>query len=155
MLTFVLMLLVVGGACGGLGWLIFQGVRGRNQTLTVDWLEAGFASLGLGVAVVGWLAVILAELGLFSLLALGASWLVLTLLLVGWLWRRGDSWRLSYTKPHVSHLALLLWLPVAGWLFCGRMKASRVEPMPACTSVWPPTSLKPDKSWFTTRPWRS
>ena len=76
MLTFVFMLLVVGGACGGLGWLIFQTVRGRNQTLTVDWLEAMFASLGLGVAVVGWLAVILAELGLFSLLALGASWLV-------------------------------------------------------------------------------
>lgn len=117
MLTFVLMLLVVGGACGGLGWLMFQVIRGRNQTIAIDWLEAGFASLGLGIAIMGWLVVTLAELGLFSLAALGVGWLVLALLLAWWLWRQGISWQLDYYKPHSSHLILLLWLPVAGWLF--------------------------------------
>ncbi len=116
MLTFWLPLLVVFGACTGLGWLVFVSLSGYGQDEPDDWLAQSFAALSIGVGLMGWLAVALAEVGQFSLLNLGLGWLVMTLLLGGWVYYK--HYRLDGVgyQPHISHLLLLLWLPVAAWL---------------------------------------
>ena len=99
-------------------------------------LERHFAALSLGLLFIGWLAFLLAELGAFSLVTIGAGWLLLVLgLLV--LTRRRPR-RISTTPPddhatvqepdpamfagirlpaRLEYLLLLLWLPAAIWLF--------------------------------------
>jgi hypothetical protein len=85
-----------------------------------DPLEFLFAGLALGVLLLGWPALLLAELGHFSLGVLSVLWAVIVLTL-GWLWRarRGrasvptTAWRVNRWEL----VALVLWALVAGWLF--------------------------------------
>ena len=91
-----------------------------GKQFRVDPLEFLFAGLALGVLILGWLALLLAELGYFSIAVLGGLWAVLMLILgTVWLARRNrvaapdavwhiDRWEIA---------ALVLWAFVAVWLY--------------------------------------
>jgi hypothetical protein len=91
-----------------------------GKRLRDDPLEFLFAGLAFGVLIVGWLALVLAELGYFSLGRLAALWGLLVLVL-GWQWRQrvrfrsasSATWRFNRWEA----AALALWLVVASWLF--------------------------------------
>jgi hypothetical protein len=55
-----------------------------GRRLRTDPLEFLFAALALGVLIFGWLALLLAEVGHFSLALLGALWAIVVLILSGW-----------------------------------------------------------------------
>ncbi len=88
-------------------------------------LETGFAALVLGVALVGYIAFVSAEMGLFSPALLAACWLLATLVLLSFVVRlrqrtspSAEMPTLSFSTPHKLELALLLvWLLAASWLF--------------------------------------
>lgn len=117
MLIDLLLLIILFAACAGLGWLLFHAWQGTQPAAALDWLEIAAASLGLGVGVMGWLAVILAEVGWFSLAAIAWLWLLLVLLAAAWVWHQGLSLRPQAPHPPRYYWLLLLWLPLAGWLF--------------------------------------
>ena len=71
----VILLIVVASFI--LGWLIWQRFNAAVPRLIGSYLEAAFAALALGVAVLGWLAFVLAEVGWFSVERLGLIWLLL------------------------------------------------------------------------------
>lgn len=79
-----------------------------------------FAGLAFGVLMIGWLALVLAELGVFSLTGLAVLWAVLVFGL-GWRWRQRGGLRAAPAVPwRVNRrelAALLLWLAAASWLF--------------------------------------
>lgn len=103
-------------ACTLLGWLVFISLNAYRKTESEDWIAYLFASLSIGLGIIGWAAVILAELGQFSLLNLIVIWFILTLGLGSWvIYRRYYRAGIGY-QPHASHGLLLLWLPVAIWL---------------------------------------
>jgi len=81
-----------------------------------------FAGLAVGILVFGWIALLLAELGHFSLSLLGALWAVLMIVLgAGWRQRaraRGTSSPVTAWRVNRWEIAALsLWALVAGWLF--------------------------------------
>lgn len=83
-----------------------------------DWLEMTFASLTLGLAVTGIVAVFLAEMGWFSLGLLGLSMVLLAAALATAVWRKGI---LLFSAPvgkmgRGEMVFLLLWLPAMLWL---------------------------------------
>jgi len=96
-------------------------------------LEMAFAALTLGIGVTGWLGLLLAELGLFSLATLAAAWLTLLLLLMLLAWRRRRKWEegVGDSAPGrepapplagqwsrwLEAFVLLAWLVAASWLF--------------------------------------
>lgn len=85
-----------------------------------DPLEFIFASLAFGVLIIGWPALLLAELGAFSLLRLAVLWGGIVLVLG--LWRRRCAGQLlappaSSRFSRWEMVALLLWLALASWLF--------------------------------------
>lgn len=87
-----------------------------------DPLEFLFAGLATGVLVLGWLALLLAELGCFSLGLLGALWIFFVLVLgTGWRQRiysrRARSPLTAWQVNRWEIVALSLWGLVAGWLF--------------------------------------
>jgi hypothetical protein len=89
-----------------------------------DPLEFLFAGLALGVLIFGWLALLLAELGYFSLAILGALWAVLMLGLGASWWRRRRACGPDTPTPsrawHVDRweiAGLGVWALVAAWLF--------------------------------------
>jgi hypothetical protein len=111
---FALLIIVVASlATGGLilgpgGW--------RRLT---DPLERLFASLALGLLSSGWLALLLAEAGVFSLARLAALWGIAVVLLA-WRWRRAHNDAPSDGCGRVSRAevaALMVWLATALWLF--------------------------------------
>lgn len=91
-----------------------------GKRLRDDPLEFLFAGLAFGVLILGWFALLLAEVGYFSLGRLAALWGVLVLVL-GWQWWRrvglrpipSATWRINRWEL----AALLLWLAVASWIF--------------------------------------
>lgn len=91
-----------------------------GKRLRDDPLEFLFAGLAFGVLMVGWLALVLAEVGYFSLGRLAVLWGVL-LLVLGWRWwqrvglrsRPAATWRVNRWEL----AALLMWLATASWLF--------------------------------------
>lgn len=106
------------------GWLIVR----RFAVALPHWLERIMASFVLGTAVVGWLAFLLAEFGLFSLPLLAGIWLGLVLVLV--LAGRGapapaggpteeppSLALLPSLSARLEHPLLALWFIVALWLF--------------------------------------
>ena len=109
------------------GWLVVrQFVRGPVS------LPLGFAALSLGLAAVGWAALVLAEFGVYSLGRLALVWvlLVITLLVLdGWRARTGRAPAAmtaadSPTPPLFPRLPrwieaafLVLWAAAAVWLF--------------------------------------
>lgn len=119
----VLLLPVAGFVAG---WLVVrQFVRGRLA------LPLAFAALALGLAAVGWLALVLAELGLYSAGRLALAWLALVVALLAldlWRGRTGRGPTEAATDdaapplfprlPRWSEPAFLaLWAVAAGWLF--------------------------------------
>lgn len=84
-------------------------------------LERQFAALSLGLALTGWLAFLLAQLGIFSLPLLAVLWLAATLALA-FVARRAllaptPTPPEPSTSHHLEHALILLWIPVALWLF--------------------------------------
>lgn len=116
------------------GWFLSLHLDVR-RSLRLALVERLLASLALGLAVIGWLAFFLAEIGLFSLRLLVGSWGLLLLLLLVTAYRRrlftrslpvmklGDDERpllpfFPTTLPSwVEYVALGVWLIVASWLF--------------------------------------
>ncbi|MCB8984069.1 MAG: hypothetical protein H6659_09600 [Ardenticatenaceae bacterium] len=126
-----LLLLVL--ACGSLGWLllgIFGPARlpqkGDDRRFIIT-LELAFAALALGVTLLGWIAFVLGELGVYSLLTLAVIWLVLLLLLLFFRFRRpaaapvepgaAPSSSRLILSPRWEPFFLLLWFVAALWLF--------------------------------------
>ncbi|HEX6383408.1 MAG TPA: hypothetical protein VF177_01950, partial [Anaerolineae bacterium] len=71
----VIVLIVVANLI--LGWLILRQFGAAVPRLVGNHLDTAFAALFIGVAVLGWLAFVLAELGWFSVATLGLIWLLL------------------------------------------------------------------------------
>lgn len=109
-----------------LGWLFFHYAQTFARTASdsprsqTGGLALIAASIGLGVAVLGWLAVCLAEVGLFRLSILAFSWGVGVVGLIGLTVRRG-GWAALGSLPRWSgnwwQGWFLLWLVAASWLF--------------------------------------
>lgn len=130
-----LVILVIVTANWGLGWLALKSFIGR-QMFIVAWHEKLFMSLALGISLIGWLAIILAEIGLFSILLLGSLWLIFALcfgVIVWWRQQHPNSplqtqdeegstprfavLKLSFVPDWAEYLILGIWLIVAAWLF--------------------------------------
>jgi hypothetical protein len=120
-----------------LGTLIASHFISKETAFDGDGLAWLFVVLCLGVVALGWLALLLAQTGFFSLATLTAAWLLLMLGLAYSHWRRGrEFWRLpplndvpAESRPwpwplpawHLSArsewLLLGAWLLAAVWLF--------------------------------------
>ncbi len=114
-----LVILAIVGAAGALGGLVLL-LRGRR--LALDPLEFPFAAVGVGILLLGWLALILAELGRFSIGLLVGLWMALTLGLVGLVLKRQPAPRRLRPAllPATSRWevgALVVWAVAAGVLF--------------------------------------
>ncbi len=127
--------ILIIAACGYVpGRLTVAIFCGSSRRFDGDRLALAFSSLVLGLAISGWLALVLAELGLFSAGVLFATWLILTLVLIGLLfWRRRESGLIQaqILEPQVNpgipllkflpkwseHLFLAMWFIAALWLF--------------------------------------
>jgi len=110
------------------GWLVLRAIGGLDG----DWLARLMASAAVGTVVNGWLALVLAELGWFSLGRVTAVWLLL-LLVIGnpyaVIRQRFSGFGIPSRRHPITlsprhlvtfsshHLLLLLWLPAAIWLF--------------------------------------
>lgn len=84
-----------------------------------DWLEFGFISLTIGLSIVGLVALLLAEIGWFSIWGLVVCWLILIGGLSVFAWQKNINFRrlkLSASMSRLEILFLLLWLPVMLWL---------------------------------------
>ncbi len=114
-----------------LGRLFLAHILRRKRRFDGDHLSLGFASLSLGFLLTGWLALVLAEIGWFSIGLLAGIWLAMVVvLLIALLWRRANqplangiefqrnNRSLIKGLPHWIEYALLaIWLIVASWLF--------------------------------------
>ena len=91
-----------------------------DKRLRADPLEYLFAALTFGVLIIGWLALLLAELGHFSLGILGVLWGAIVLIFSGWRLARRRHVPLPSTPWCVNRwevAALILWALVATWLY--------------------------------------
>ena len=92
-----------------------------GKRFRADPLEFLFAALALGVLMLGWPALLLAELGYFSITTLGMFWAAVVLSLGGWLWRkrrhRGPAPNVAWQVNRWEIAALGLWALVATWLY--------------------------------------
>ncbi len=109
-------------------------VRQFVPRATKPGLNLLFAALSLGIGVTGWLALVLAEIGLFSLLNLLLAWLFAVGILLLLTWR---SWRVQGSRAlkkelddidltetqgrgravKLEALILVIWIILVGWLF--------------------------------------
>jgi len=117
MIAVLVVVLVLAGAMG-LGGLLLMGLAARCDSWNGTIVEAILLSGVLGVLVLGWMALILAEIGYFSPVTLVVLWLACILGLAFWL-RRQVVWpTFSFTPmPRWEWLALGIWLIAAGYLF--------------------------------------
>lgn len=120
-------------ATGSLGWLLAHHLLGPAPRFAGLPLEMAAASLALGVVSVGWVALLLAEVGSFSLVLLGLLWALLVggLLVAGrwrwgqWPWQRPIAWVAPESTPllpwglpaRAEGPLLALWLMAALALF--------------------------------------
>ena len=129
-----LTILVIVLANVSLGWLVLKSLT-RRHPLIVTLPEKLFISFTFGVCLTGWLAVVFAELGWFSIGLLGLFWLVMVLLTAVFTHyskpvkninqeQAIDNSPPELTLLHlncvpnwVEYLLLGLWLIVAIWLF--------------------------------------
>lgn len=124
--SFVIILLLAG-ASGVLGWSILR----RFPVFDGDGLAWLIGSVTVGVVVLGTMGLLLAQLGLFSILALAVLWLLLLLLCLLIPLERSvlrkhvdpisQSSHATQAQPasqtQIQYLLLVLWLPLAVWLF--------------------------------------
>ena len=128
----VIPLIVIAGLLPG--WFLSLHLHG-GRAAAPALIERLLAAIALGLALVGWLAFSLAEIGLFSLRLLGSGWGALLLVLVVTAHRRrllsrplavkGPAGARSAPLPflHISlpdwveYAVLGVWLVVATWLF--------------------------------------
>ncbi len=100
------------------GWLAVR-LLSRRHSEQADGLEVSLAALTLGLVMMGWLALVLVEIGRYSLLTLAAFWLVITIILTLLVWKRQPH--LSRHRPPITpkwqRPFLMLWLMAALWLF--------------------------------------
>ena len=87
-------------------------------------LSTAFAALTLGVIFVGWVALVLAQLGVFSVPALLIAWVVPVGFLGLWRWRgagKGDAaGEISSSEDRLARwewVMLAVWLVAAAWLY--------------------------------------
>ncbi len=109
-----LLIIVVGALLPGVLALLHW-----RKPWDADGLEFLFAALSLGFSVFGWLALLQAEVGRFSMGWLGGAWLVSLLGLVGLVGRQGH-WKLAQRFKGMHRwesLGLGLWVIIAAWLF--------------------------------------
>ena len=109
------MLLILGGAL--IPGVLALSLWGRR--FDGDALDFTFAGLSIGLLAFGWLALILAEIGRFSISALGLVWVVTVLALVS---VRFSSRRRAGNWPHLvldrrECAVLVVWALAASWLF--------------------------------------
>ena len=139
-MTIWLAIVLMVVACGLLGRLAAEPFIRSRGPFQWDWLALAFLSITLGVTILGWLGLLLAELGFFSITLLFGLWLALVVLLAVYLRRsrnQGDvsesaginleeseleeiagSTNRSFNLPGWLQYALLgLWLIAAVWLF--------------------------------------
>jgi hypothetical protein len=114
----LLAIVIVLASAFGLGWLLLVCLVGRQKPVAVNGLEISFLSLTLGILVLGWMALVLAEAGLFSLgtliVLLGISVSVLVFVLR----RRVFMVRIIPIKVGWPEwVALGIWLVAACYLF--------------------------------------
>ena len=107
------------------GWLLLALFYSRRPRFNV---QSAFAALAFGTAVTGWFALLLAEINLFSRTNFLLAWLLLTVLLGFFAWRKWRSWQLTVAETAVAPttnqlptwlegIILGVWLIVAIWLF--------------------------------------
>ena len=89
---------------------------GSDAALAPDMLERAFAALSLGIGITGWLALLLAECGWYSLSRL-ALLLALLTLVAAYFGRATPPEPRPARRWHPTSLILLAWLPLAAWLF--------------------------------------
>jgi 4-amino-4-deoxy-L-arabinose transferase-like glycosyltransferase len=124
----ILVIILTSALVGGL--LVLQFVP-RQTRLN---LKLIFAALTVGIVSIGWLALLLAEIGWFSVATLTASWLASVVILTILTWRRyqsvrdgvedqqsderGSSWRPKISWSNWLEFVFLAgWIAAAGWLF--------------------------------------
>ena len=119
----VVVLVVVATAVVGL-LLLVQFPSWRS----LAWLDSAFAALTLGVLLLGWLALILAEMNLFSGLNMVLLWLGAAALLAFAAWKQArfaavDGYQMAQEPAQrregdrLLALVIGLWLIAAAWLF--------------------------------------
>jgi len=122
-----MILCVILIVASSLGWLIICQFTAKRQFPATP-LEFAFASLTMGLIAIGWLAFVLAETGLFSILALSALWGGVALFLLFRMRRNKVNWQpvctpvehkrlLSFLPDWVEYAALGVWLITAVFLF--------------------------------------
>jgi hypothetical protein len=92
-----------------------------RKRFSADPIEFDFAALSLGLLLIGWLALLLAEMGRFSLAALAGAWAVSTVALAAaWLLRsrrEGFPRRAPVTWDRWEAAGLSVWLVVAAFVY--------------------------------------
>jgi hypothetical protein len=102
----------------GLGWLLLVLLTFQHKAPIGNIVEVGVLSLTLGILVLGWVAVVLAEAGYFSLTVLAVFWAISVLTLAVILYRRKIRIRLDTVAIKRTELVFLGgWLIVACCLF--------------------------------------
>ncbi len=118
-----------------LGWLFLKRLA-IDRHMAANHIETAFVSLTFGVAIMGWVAVVLAETGTFSLAWLSLAWLVLIIILAAANWRKRRQGhapvqavdapmpsarlavlRLRFIPDWLEYAVLGAWLVLATWLF--------------------------------------
>lgn len=111
----ILVLLV--GACLLPGRILFTALFPSRPEQPEDALTRWFASLGLGVIGLGWVAFLLAEFGLYSWPRLALIWLIGVGLLAFFYGPKLGKFALPGREHWLQYLLLLAWLPIATYFF--------------------------------------
>ncbi|HRQ38138.1 MAG TPA: hypothetical protein PLD25_09505 [Chloroflexota bacterium] len=109
------------------GWLVVWWLGETRPLANFAWLEKTFVALTAGLVIMGWVAVLLVEFGLYSLTLLLICWVGISLLLIVAIYKRDGAfvlpefqWRAALAVRESGWWErpfLLILLLAAGWLF--------------------------------------
>lgn len=115
----VLVVILLAGLV--LGGLLLRLWPADGRHIQADWLEWGFASLTIGLLLIGWTAVVLAEFGWFSISLLAALWFIVVIFLFVRARQKNRALTQLTSSPRSQakweRPLLLLWFILAVWLF--------------------------------------